>query len=417
MRVLIVDTTTESQAICAKRIEGFSKADKEMLDLKVRLVNDREFIDRLSEADVVIFGAHISDQAVSLARQARMEAPWIQIVMFVSDREYGGGAFRSAHSVGVRKVFPESAGALDLLQELVAIHADFRKEGRTYEGRIVLVLHAKGGVGATSVAAALGEVCSSRARRTMLWDLDVETKDLSRALAASGPESKIVSGWVNGSRDINRETFRDALIPLAGDVSILTPPDRFAESMDLVCHADGMEIAHRIIELAKVLFDVIIVDSAGRMGPALGGILRSADIVLMVTDDSELGLTAVDLLLTSVKPLIGGTDRLRILVNPSTDKSVDMRQISAELNAVHNLGEEAWGLPVLPREPRASAWPGTGSTLYSTGNRDLRSAFVEIANGLGLVEQSSSSAGAKNSELTAEEEGGARFGWLRRMFR
>ena len=114
--------------------------------------------------------------------------------MFVSDREYGGGAFRSAHSVGVRKVFPDSASSLDLLQELVGIHADFRKDGRTFEGRVVVIVHAKGGVGATSIAAALGEVCSDAQRRTLLWDLDVETKDLSRALAASGPEAKIVSG-------------------------------------------------------------------------------------------------------------------------------------------------------------------------------------------------------------------------------
>jgi MinD-like ATPase involved in chromosome partitioning or flagellar assembly len=417
MRVLIVDNTTESQALCAKRIEGFSKADKEMLDLKVRLVNERDFIERLSEADVLIFGSHVSDQAVSLARQARMEAPWIQIVMFVGDREYGGGAFRSAHSVGVRKVFPESAGALDLLQELVAIHADFRKEGRTYEGRIVVVMHAKGGVGATSIAAALGEVCGGRSRRTMLWDLDVETKDLSRALSASGPESKIISGWVNGSRDINRETFRDALIPLDGDVSILTPPDRFAESMDLVCHADGMEISHRIVELAKVLFDVIIVDSGGRMGPALGGILRSADVVLMVTDDSELGLTAVDLLLASVKPLIGGTERLRFLVNPSSERPIELRQISSNFDAVHTLNPEAWVLPVLSREPKVSAWPGTGNTLYSLGSKELRSVFGEIAEKLGLVERGDESQSTKNADGGRGESSNSPFGWVSRLFR
>lgn len=412
MRVLIVDNSTETQAACAKRIEGFAKSDKEMLDLKVRLVNDREFLARLSEADVVIFGAGISDQAVSLARQARAEAPWIQIVMFVGDKEYGGGAFRSAHSVGVRKVFPDSAGSLDLLQELVAINADFRKEGRTYEGRIVVVLHAKGGVGATSVAAALGEVCSGYARRTMMWDLDVETKDLSRALAASGPEAKIVSGWVNGSRDINRETFRDALIPIAGDVSILTPPDRFAESMDLVCHADGMEIAQRIVELSKVLFDVVIIDTAGRMGPAVGGLLRSADTVLLVTDDSELGLTAVDLLLTSAKVLMGGTDRLRFLINPSSEKPVDFKQISADLEAVHNLSELAWSLPVLPFDPKASTWPGSGSTLYSSGNKGLKQAFDEIARRLMLVEQR----GAQDDDSHLEDSGET-LGWLQRFFR
>lgn len=417
MRLLIVDKSTETQAMCAKRVEGFSKADREMLDLKVRLVNEKDFVERLAEADVMVIGSGLAAEGVSIARKARHEAPWLQIVMFVSDEQYGGGAFRSAHSVGVRKVFPDSATSLDFLQELVAIHADFRKEGRAYEGRVVVVLHAKGGVGATSVAAALGEVCSSFERRTLLWDLDVETKDLSRSLAAAGPEAKIVSGWVNGSRDITRETFRDALIPIASDVSVLTSPDRFAESMDLVCHADGMEIAQRIIELAKVLFDTVIIDTAGRMGPAVGGILRSADTVIVVSDESELGLTATDLLLASVKPLIGGADRIRFLVRASSDKPVNFKQISADLDAVHELGDSAWILPAIPFVPKAVSWPGSGNTLFSVGNTELAKVFKEIALKLNLVEE-----GGRRTSLPEGDDDGdggqdERKGWLQRLFR
>jgi cellulose biosynthesis protein BcsQ len=336
--------------------------------------------------------------------------------MFVSDREYGGGAFRSAHSVGVRKVFPDSATSLDLLQELVAIHADFRKEGRTYDGKVVVVLHAKGGVGATSVAAALGEVCSNQQRRTLLWDLDVETKDLSRSLAASGPEAKIVSGWVNGSRDITRESFRDALIPIASDVSVLTSPDRFAESMDLVCHADGMEIAQRIVELAKVLFDTIIIDTAGRMGPAVGGILRNADIALLVSDDTELSLTATDLLLSSVRPLIGGTDRIRFLIKASSDKAVNLKQIASDLDSVHELPESAWALPPIPLDPKVTTWPGSGNTLYSCGNRELTAIFEELVKELGLEGPDKTGAN-KDGQSEQPEQLQAQGGWFKRLFR
>jgi len=156
------------------------------------------------------------------------------------------------------------------LQELVAIHSDFRKDGRTHEGLVVAVVQAKGGVGATSATAALAEVCSVYNRRTMLWDLDVETRDLSRSLTVSGAEAKVVSGWVNGSREITRESMRDALVPISSEVSVLMAPDKFAESLDLTCHADGISIGQRIIELARVLFDVILIDTGGRVGPASG---------------------------------------------------------------------------------------------------------------------------------------------------
>jgi MinD-like ATPase involved in chromosome partitioning or flagellar assembly len=414
MRVLIVDKSTESQALCARKIEAFSKADTEMLDLKIRLVNEKEVMDRLSEADVMIIGSGLAAEGVAIARAARKAAAWLQIIMFVTDEEYGGGAFRSAHSVGVRKVFPDGASSLDLLQELVAIHTDFKREGRTFEGRVVVVVHGKGGVGATSVAAAIGEVCSASERRTLLWDLDVETKDLSRCLAAAGPEAKIVSGWVNGSRDITRETFRDALIPIASDVSVLTAPDRFAESMDLVCHADGMEISQRIVELAKVLFDVVIIDTAGRMGPAVGGIIRQADVVLIVSDESELGLTAMDLLLTSIKPLIGGTDRLRFLIRAASDGAVDLKQISEDLESMHELNESCWSLPVVPFDPKVASWPGSGNTLYSAGNKDLNRVFREIAGTLGLLEGDA----ADSEEVAgAKVANGGRRGWLQRLFK
>lgn len=386
MKLLILDATTEAQAFCAKRIEAFNQSDMEMLDLKVKLVSERDFAQRVHEADVLVIGSGVGERSTALARQAMSLVPWLHIIMFVSDEAYGGGAFRAAHSVGVRKVFPDSASPLDFLQELVAIHAEFRREGRTREGRVVCVTHAKGGVGATSVAAALGEVCSVYNKRTMLWDLDVETRDLSRSLTVNGVEAKVVSSWVNGTRDISRESLKDALIPISSEVSVLMPPDRMAESMDLVCHTDGMNIVSRILELSRVMYDVVIVDTGGRMGPAAGALLRGADVVLIVIDDTILGLTAVDLYLTFVKTLVGGTDRIVFLVNPYSGALLGVREIMEELEPAHHLGEAPWRLPPIPNDPKASLWPGSGRTLYSKGQKSTRVVLEKIARELDLID-------------------------------
>jgi len=343
--------------------------------------------------------------------------PWLHIIMFVTDEAYGGGAFRAAHSVGVRKVFPDSASPLDFLQELVAIHAEFRREGRTREGKVVAITHAKGGVGATSIAAALAEVCSVYHRRTMLWDLDVETRDLSRSLTVNGVEAKVVSAWVNGQREISRESLKDALIPISSDVSVLMPPDRMAESMDLVCHTDGMQIVQRIVELSRVLFDVIIVDTGGRMGPATGTLLRLADVVVVVIDDTILGLTAVDLYLTFVKTLVGGSDRIVFLVNPYSGALLGVPQIAAELEPAHRLGEAPWRLPPVPNDPKAALWPGSGRTLYSMGQKQTRAVLEKIAREIGLIDAPSRFA----APTSGVGEGGghgqsANSGWLKKLF-
>ena len=385
MKLLILDNTMEAQTMCAKRIEYFSQRDIEMLDLQVHLVNESEFLDKLPETDVLVIGSGVGEHAIALVRQALAKVSWLNIIMFVKDSEYGGGIFRSAHSWGVRKVFADSATPLDFLQELVAIHTEFRQEGRAREGCLVAVTHAKGGVGATSVAAALAEVCSVYHRRTMLWDMDVETRDLSRALTVIGSEAKIVSNWVNGSQEITRQSLIDALIPISGDVSVLMPPDKLAESMDLICHTDGMGIVQRVAELSKVLFDVIIIDTAGRMGPAAGAIMRAADIVLIVIDDTILGLTAVDLYLNLVKSLVGGTESIVFLVNPYSGSSLGVDQIAKELEPAHNLGAAPWRLPELSNDPRAALWPGSGRTLYSMGQKSTRNTFEAIAKELGLI--------------------------------
>ena len=416
MKLLIVDVSTETQAFCAKRIESFNRSDMEMLDLKVKLVAERDFAERVPEADVLVVGSGMGERGVALARQAHSIAPWVQIILFVADGIYGGSAFRAAHSVGVRKVFPDSSSPLDFLQELVAIHGEFRKEGRTHEGKVVVVLHAKGGVGATSITAALAEVCSVYNRRAMLWDLDVETRDLSRSLTVNGAEAKVVSAWVNGQRDITRESLRDALIPISSDVSVLMPPDKFAESMDLVCHADGMAIAQRIMELSRALFDVVLIDTGGRMGPATGALIRGADTVLIVIDDTILGLTAVDLYLTFLKTLLGSSERIMFLVNPYSGAPMGIEQIAAELEPAHRLGDGPWRLPAIPNDPKAALWPGSGRTLYSMGQKSTRQVLERVAREIGLLGGSEpKSTGLK--PVSAEAPSGTGYtGWFQKLF-
>ena len=315
MNLLIVDNTAEGQAIVVRRVESFSKSDVEMLDVHMKLVRDDDFIQHIEGADVMILGSGLGELASSVARSARARKPWLHIVMFVSDEFYSGGAFRTAHSAGVRKVLSDKASPLDLLQELVGIFTEFKREGRVRQGKVVCVTHAKGGTGATTITAALAEVCSVHRRRTLLWDLDVETRDLCRSLTVSGAEAQVVSSWVNGTREITRESLTDALVPVSEDVSVLMPPDGMAEAMDLVCHTDGMMICEKILDLATVMNDVILIDTAGRVSPATGMLMRAADEVLIVIDDSVLGLTALDLFLAYAKALVLGPDRISFVVN------------------------------------------------------------------------------------------------------
>jgi cellulose biosynthesis protein BcsQ len=384
LKALIVENTAEGQARCARRIQAFSQSDVEMLDLRIKLVSDREVLSHIEDAEVLILGSGLGDIGPQLARTVLANAPWLHIVMYVTDEAYSGGAFRQAHAAGVRKVLTDDSSPLDLLQELVSIHSDFRKQGKVREGKVVVVSHAKGGTGATTIAAALAQVCDVYRRQTVLWDLDVETRDLSRSLAVGGPAAEVVSGWVNGAYDITRDTVTEALTPVSDYVSVLMPPDSMAEAMDLVCHTDGINIVQRVVELARVMNDIVIIDTAGRIGPACGALMRIADEVLIVIDDTLLGLTALDLYLSYVKALVVGTERISFLVNGYSGQLLVLPEIESTLEG-HNLGSRPWRLPPLPSDAKGSQWPGSGGTLYSKGGRSTRMQLEAIAEGLDLI--------------------------------
>jgi cellulose biosynthesis protein BcsQ len=387
VKALIVENTAEGQARCARRIQSFSQSDVEMLDLRIKLVSDKEVLSHVDDAEVLILGSGLGEVGPQLARTVLANSPWLHIVMYVTDEAYSGGAFRLAHSAGVRKVLTDDSSPLDLLQELVSIHSEFRKQGKVREGKVVVVAHAKGGTGATTIAAALAQVCDVYRRQTVLWDLDVETRDLSRSLAVGGPAAQVVSAWVNGSYEITRDTVSEALTPVSDYVSVLMPPDSMAEAMDLVCHTDGMNITQRVVELARVMNDIVIIDTAGRIGPACGALMRAADEVLIVIDDTLLGLTALDLYLSYVKALVVGTDRISFLVNGYSGQLLVLPEIESTLEG-HNLGSRPWRLPPLPSDAKGSQWPGSGGTLYSKGGRSTRMQLEAIAEGLELVNRS-----------------------------
>ena len=93
MRVLIVDKTAEGQAMCARRIEAFNQSDVEMLDLRVKLVLDKDYQNQVHDADVLILGSGLGESASQIARSVLNQMPWLHIVMYCTQDAYSGGAF------------------------------------------------------------------------------------------------------------------------------------------------------------------------------------------------------------------------------------------------------------------------------------------------------------------------------------
>jgi Flp pilus assembly CpaE family ATPase len=384
MRVLLVESTTAAQAATARKLESIDRIDKDTLDLSIGLADEESVFGRLDTCDVLIIGASVGERALATAKRAKDEAPYLEIVILVPTAEYAAGAFRSALSCGIRRVFSETAPTLDLVQELMSIHEEFRSAGRVRQSRVIAVVQAKGGLGATSTCAALASVCGAHGQSTILWDLDIETRDLCRALTVDGDQSAVMTKMVRGETEISRETLRQALMRVSDRVSILPPPDHVAACIDLVGGVDSLDLIHALLNTARLTHDTIIVDLGGRMGPAAAAILRHADAVLVAVDDSHLGLTAAKIFLPTIQSVIRSPESLFFLCSGI---SISKAELADQLEAATSFGADTWSLPVVPFDTAASTWPGSGKTLYELGKRQTRLTFEEIAETLTYIDR------------------------------
>ena len=382
MKILIVDNATEHLAYYSDLIGQFSTRWVESLNLRIKLAGYTNYAERLAESDIVILGSSLGDRALVISRQIKASYPWIQILSFVPEREYLRGEFHAAMSNGVRKVLPDNVPILDLYQEFVAVRAEFCRAGRTTEGRVVVVTSAKGGAGVTSIVAALGEVCDVHGRKALLWDLDVETRDLCRALYVGGCNVRKVNEWITNDSEIDREDLGAAVERIGEHTDILVPPLGMAESMDLVCHTGGVRIAQRVVELARLLYDVCIVDTGGSTGPAAGALMRMADSVIVVVGDGALGLSAVDSYVKYISRVINTPDKLQFLCCRT---GVELTALRKSLSPEIGGDDTQWRLPSIPLDPKAADWAGNERTLYSKGQAPMRAALERVAQVLQLL--------------------------------
>jgi cellulose biosynthesis protein BcsQ len=411
VKILIVDKTAESQADLARKVNTLSPTEIESLDLSVNLCSPAQMMDRLKDIDILFLGPNL-ENAAATARKAKASFGALSVLLFVREADYEGGAFRFARAAGVRKVFSRSCDQLDLLQELLNIHGELLEAGKVMQGRLVVVTQAKGGVGATTFCAALAELCNNYGQRALLWDCDVESRDLSRAMMADGIQGRVLNDVIEDRRPLNRQSFHDAQIKAGEFVSVLAPPKSTAAGNDLLYHPDFVDLSQRMIDLARINFNNIIVDAGSRLGVTIGALLRLADEVVVVADDSVLGMMALDSYLDALKPIVADPDKVRIVFSGTSMSNAEVREI---VDQTRRIPFSAWALPPVPFDAGGGKWPGSGKTLYGLGQPATRSALLGIASELGVVTPTGAEKFRKNLQTTsrkvkAAKETGSRAG-------
>lgn len=229
-------------------------------------------------------------------------------VVLVVDHESTGLLLR-AMRMGVREVIPmpldgESVGAA---VRRVAAHT---VPSASATGRVLAFTSAKGGAGATFIAANLGYALAARTgRRVMLLDLNLQFGDASMYVTEWQPASSVAELLRNASR-LDAALLNSATLEVAPNYSVLAAPEDPAQGVD----AQPAQI-DALIRLARTVADYVLLDVGRSLDPVSVQALDAADTIHPVLEATLPVLRDAKRMTGLFRSLGYGPDRVMPIVN------------------------------------------------------------------------------------------------------
>ncbi len=288
IRVLIVDDIPETRENLKKLL--MFEHDIEVVGAAataeegIRLARDLQ-------PDIVLLDINLPGMSGIAAIEQIIEvAPLTQVVMMSvqSDADY----LRRAMLAGARDFLSKPFSADELVATVRRVHrarrppavlpptgplgAPGRRGGAP--GKVVAVYSPKGGVGTTLIAVNLAVALQKPERRVALVDASLPFGDVGVFLNLQGPRSLADLAQME---EMDAEAFTLSLISHPSGLKVLLGPPR-PELAEYVT----AEAMRRILEQARALFDILVIDTTTQPTDATLLILDEAEqIVLVVTPD------------------------------------------------------------------------------------------------------------------------------------
>jgi len=173
-------------------------------------------------------------------------------------------------------------------------------------GRVYCIMPAKGGCGASTIASNLAYQMKRGNKSILLADLDPLAGTLSFLLKIKSNYSFMDA--LARSHDIDSDLWK-AVVTSRQGVDVLLSPEVMTEGMS------ELKDATAIIEYARGIYDLIVLDTGGVYGDWNLSQAQLADEILLVTTNELTALQAVQRSLTYLDANNIGRYKLRLIVN------------------------------------------------------------------------------------------------------
>ena len=286
--------------------------------------------------------------------------------------------------LGADDILPDHMLPSELLRKLI-LHA--RSADRTRSGKFIVVDSGKGGLGVTSVAAALGDCCARAGRRTLLVDLDFDTQDLSRFLQARPCINETLGALLSQQKPIVQELVEECVHQVWSDDTGLFIMPPAASAFESLSSGDAtLRSFVSVFEILDSLFDVLIIDAGNTPQAMRKTLWRMADHLLLVGSNDPATLFASIERTMDAYASLAPAAKLSLIFNGTKPWGVPLPLMKSELVRATQLDASHFLEIALPLSKGASLWPGSGGTPGSQGDRGFRRALQKLVSQLGILD-------------------------------
>jgi pilus assembly protein CpaE len=257
---------------------------------------------------LVVIG--LADPEATLALSERLADAYPEAEIVIAASDCSGNLVKRAMRAGAREFLarpPEPQEIREALDRLLHQRA-LAKTPHRATGEIIAVFGAKGGLGATFLAANLAVLMAGMSeRRAAIVDLDLEVGDVATFLNMKAEHS--ILDLVDPQGGLDTTLVRSALAPHASGLMVLAQPEDAADA-DRIRAADVGQALSRL----KTMFEYVVVDTNRRFDERTLEALDLADhILLLVSLDLPTIRNARRCL--EVFRRLGHAERLKLILN------------------------------------------------------------------------------------------------------
>ncbi len=336
--------------------------------------------------DVVVVGPQFTrDEAFHCCREIFEQFPFVARLLILPEEEYSLSSVRRFNRVAT-EIFAKNEPVTRLIHTFWSL---IERTGHQPKGQLIVARGVKGGVGTSSLVAALCHAFEGIGKSTLIVDLSQYSALLHYAHTSQTGSPDLAELLVENKR-LNKSSIQKFIVQAPNGLHFLLPPSGGRETRELWTRDPSrLDLSLSLIDFALDYYDVVIVDIANTEGILPFGISIRADSTLLITTNEP---ASIHLLAQTLQDLrsIPSAATINILINRFIDRGLTRSDIIDFLTPFSCFRSEFCSLPEFVPDNRGILWIGTGNTLYTEGTRKTQRTLENIA--LHIIETNPSSA-------------------------